>query len=230
MVGDDITLVLGNLGLLSFDDFIDEFFDLATADTDDMVVVAFPVELEHGLPAFEMMTGHQSGGFKLGQYAIDRREADFFAIVAQRLVDILSTLMPDRRGFHQVENFHPRQGNLETRFFQIAGFHISLPTQSELVSGDILTLMRIISLMVLKNIFIAGFKYAALAGLIAMHSACSWLPQPHKLDIEQGNAITQDEFESLYTGMSQAEVLEAVGCPHDQRTHFMPIDGIIYTA
>jgi outer membrane protein assembly factor BamE len=67
--------------------------------------------------------------------------------------------------------------------------------------------------MVLKNIFIAGFKYAALAGLIAMHSACSWLPQPHKLDIEQGNAITQDEFESLYTGMSQAEVLEAVGSP-----------------
>ncbi|MGB5455485.1 MAG: outer membrane protein assembly factor BamE [Gammaproteobacteria bacterium] len=67
--------------------------------------------------------------------------------------------------------------------------------------------------MVLKNIFLTCLRYAPLAGLILLFSACSWLPQPHKLDIEQGNAITQEEFESLYTGMSQAEVLETVGAP-----------------
>ncbi len=73
--------------------------------------------------------------------------------------------------------------------------------------------MRIISLIVLKNILTTSCRNTVLAGLIAVPGACSWLPEPHKLDIEQGNAITQEEFESLYTGMTQVEVLEAVGAP-----------------
>ena len=73
--------------------------------------------------------------------------------------------------------------------------------------------MIVFSFMHLKNIYLSGLKFAAPAALLVFLTACSWLPEPHKLDIEQGNAITQDEFESLYTGMSQAEVLEAVGAP-----------------
>ena len=37
--------------------------------------------------------------------------------------------------------------------------------------------------------------------------------EPHKLTIEQGNAVSLEEFESLYTGMTQAEVMEAIGAP-----------------
>jgi len=59
----------------------------------------------------------------------------------------------------------------------------------------------------------ACFRNCAMAGLILLHSACSWLPEPHKIDIEQGNAVSQDEFESLYTGMNQSEVLQAIGAP-----------------
>jgi outer membrane protein assembly factor BamE len=87
--------------------------------------------------------------------------------------------------------------------------------------------MRIISLIVLKNILNVCCRKAVLAGFIAVCSACSWLPEPHKLDIEQGNAITQEEFESLYTGMTQVEVLEAVGAPlikdpfHDYRWDYI---------
>jgi outer membrane protein assembly factor BamE len=73
--------------------------------------------------------------------------------------------------------------------------------------------MRIISLAVLKNFLKASGRNIVLASLIVGPGACSWLPEPHKLDIEQGNAITLEEFESLYTGMTQAEVLEAVGAP-----------------
>ena len=67
--------------------------------------------------------------------------------------------------------------------------------------------------MYVKNIYRFSLRSVAVAGLILLHSACSWPPQPHKLDIEQGNAISQEEFESLYTGMSEAQVLEAVGAP-----------------
>jgi outer membrane protein assembly factor BamE len=67
--------------------------------------------------------------------------------------------------------------------------------------------------MYVKNIYRSSYRNAAVAGLMLLLSACSWLPQPHKLDIEQGNAISQEEFESLYTGMTQTEVMETIGAP-----------------
>jgi outer membrane protein assembly factor BamE len=74
--------------------------------------------------------------------------------------------------------------------------------------------MIIISLMYVKNILIHFKRLAALLAVIAPLTACELgLIEPHQIDIEQGNAISQEEFESLYTGMTQAEVLEAVGAP-----------------
>jgi len=74
--------------------------------------------------------------------------------------------------------------------------------------------MIIISLMYVKNILIRFRRSVALLAVIAPLTGCEFgLIQPHQIDIEQGNAISQKEFESLYTGMTQAEVLEAVGAP-----------------
>jgi outer membrane protein assembly factor BamE len=74
--------------------------------------------------------------------------------------------------------------------------------------------MIIISLMYVNNIFICLARASVLSATILLLSACELgLIEPHKLTIEQGNAISQEEFESLYTGMTQAEVLKAVGAP-----------------
>jgi outer membrane protein assembly factor BamE len=44
--------------------------------------------------------------------------------------------------------------------------------------------------------------------------ACEFLlPEPHKIDIQQGNQIKQEDFEKLYTGMSRDEVLALLGKP-----------------
>lgn len=69
--------------------------------------------------------------------------------------------------------------------------------------------------MAMKNICFFRLKRTtfAMLALMWLPGACSWLPEPHKLDIEQGNAVTQDEFELLYTGMSETEVLETIGAP-----------------
>lgn len=68
--------------------------------------------------------------------------------------------------------------------------------------------------MYIKNILIITLKTAGIAGLLAIIAACaSILPEPHKIEIEQGNAISQEEFESLYTGMTESEVMEALGAP-----------------
>ena len=215
MIGDLIALVFSEFGLLGFDDLVDKLFDLATDDADKMVVMHFPVQLEYGLNTLEMMTGNKPGGFELRQHTVYSRQPHLFALVTQRLVDILGPLMPDRGRVPQVKNLHPRQGTLQAGLFQITGVHISLQEQSKLVSRCILTLMRIISCMAMKNICFFRLKRTtfAMLALVWLPGACSWLPEPHKLDIEQGNAITQDEFESLYTGMSETEVMETVGAP-----------------
>ena len=68
--------------------------------------------------------------------------------------------------------------------------------------------------MYVKNILILFLRSSALAASLMLLGACEsgWI-EPHRIDIEQGNAITQEEFESLYTGMNRSEVLEAVGAP-----------------
>ena len=67
--------------------------------------------------------------------------------------------------------------------------------------------------MYVKNILIRLGTAPILAAALLL-SGCEYgLIEPYKIDIEQGNAITQEEFESLYTGMTRNEVLEAVGAP-----------------
>ena len=68
--------------------------------------------------------------------------------------------------------------------------------------------------MFVKNILILFGRTAALFTAVFLLSACEFgMIGPHKISIEQGNAVSQEEFESLYTGMTQTEVLEAVGAP-----------------
>ncbi len=68
--------------------------------------------------------------------------------------------------------------------------------------------------MYVKNILIYTCKLASIATAIAIISACeAILPTPHKIDIEQGNTITQEEFESIYTGMTREDVTKALGQP-----------------
>ena len=74
--------------------------------------------------------------------------------------------------------------------------------------------MILISLMYVKNILIHIIRPTALFTALILLSACEFgLIEPYKLSIEQGNAVSQEEFESLYTGMTQTEVLEAIGAP-----------------
>jgi len=68
--------------------------------------------------------------------------------------------------------------------------------------------------MYVNNILILFARTSILAATMLLLGACEFgLIEPYKLDIEQGNAISQEEFESLYTGMTQTEVMEAIGAP-----------------
>ena len=59
-------------------------------------------------------------------------------------------------------------------------------------------------------------------------SACTdWLPEAHKLDIQQGNTIKLEQVESLEIGMTKSEVRKIMGSPmlsdpfHNQRWDYI---------
>ena len=95
VVGNRVAFFRGDLVLLLFDDLVDKFFHLAAADTDDVVVVTFAVQLEHGLSTLEMVARDQARRLELGEHTVDRRKTDFLTFITQCLVYVLGTLVPD---------------------------------------------------------------------------------------------------------------------------------------
>ena len=54
---------------------------------------------------------------------------------------------------------------------------------------------------------------AAIVLLVALGGCESLLPEPHKIDIQQGNDLKQEDVDRLYTGMSRQDVLQLLGKP-----------------
>lgn len=44
-------------------------------------------------------------------------------------------------------------------------------------------------------------------------TGCSLMPKPHRIDIQQGNIITQEDVNQLHTGMNRKQVLFVMGSP-----------------
>jgi outer membrane protein assembly factor BamE len=61
-----------------------------------------------------------------------------------------------------------------------------------------------------------GGWIAAVVWLVSMVGACSWVPRPfteYKIDIQQGNVLTQDMVAQLRPGLSKDQVRFLLGTP-----------------
>jgi outer membrane protein assembly factor BamE len=62
---------------------------------------------------------------------------------------------------------------------------------------------------------------------IWLTGCASWLPEPHKLDLQQGNTIKLEQLESIEIGMTKSEVRKIMGSPmlsdpfHPQRWDYI---------
>ncbi len=63
---------------------------------------------------------------------------------------------------------------------------------------------------------------------IATLSACAdWLPEAHKLDLQQGNTVKLEQLEGISIGMTKSEVRKIMGSPmlsdpfHNQRWDYI---------
>ena len=121
MVADREAAFFGDVFLAGFDVGVAEFFDFAALQAYQVVVVASLIEFEHRFVAFEMVAHQQSGGFELGEDAVDGGKSHVFAIRQQYPVHVLGGEMAHFAGFEQFEYFHPRHGDLQAGVFDVVG-------------------------------------------------------------------------------------------------------------
>jgi len=80
-----------------------KLFDLAALHTNQVVVVVSAVKLKDRISAFKVMAHDKTGGFKLSEHAVHRRQTDFLTFTHQGLEDILGAEVLD--GVWSLEDF-----------------------------------------------------------------------------------------------------------------------------
>ena len=116
MVHQIVAVFLGNFALALLDHRVGKFHHFTSSHTNHMVVMLALGQLEHGVAGFEMVTGHQAGGLKLCEHAIDRRQPYIFTSSQQGAIDVLSThVLGTHLGiFQYLQDFDAGQGDFQT--------------------------------------------------------------------------------------------------------------------
>ena len=66
-----------------------------------------------------------------------------------------------------------------------------------------------------------------LSSLLFVSACADWLPEAHRLDLQQGNTIKLEQLEAIEIGMTKAEVRKIMGSPmlsdpfHNQRWDYI---------
>ena len=84
-------VLLRDFALQTFDFLVHEFDDFAGFNAHHVIVMLAFVHLENRMTAFKIVAFDEPGRLKLGQYAINRCQADVFAYAEQLLVYIFRT-------------------------------------------------------------------------------------------------------------------------------------------
>jgi hypothetical protein len=114
---------LGNRSLPFFDDFIIEFLYSPAVYADNMVMMKAALQLEYGLPAFEMMPGDKSRSFELGKRAIHSSQPDLLACFKQQPKDGLGCKVPILGFFEKLQHLEAGCGDFKAGIAQILAFH-----------------------------------------------------------------------------------------------------------
>lgn len=104
-----------------FDRGIVKFFHMTAGHTDQMVVMAAFTQFKNRFARFEVITCEQSGLLKLGQYSVDRSQANILPFFNEHPIDVLRTEVPAFTALKNLQNRPPRPRYLEAETFQFIG-------------------------------------------------------------------------------------------------------------
>jgi hypothetical protein len=123
MVLDFEAALLSHRPLPHFNRLIQELFDVAAVNADDVVVVCAGVELEHRQPILEVMPADQASGFELGQHAIHGRQTKVLMLIKQTPVDLFGRQVSRLRAFKDFEDPEARQRHFQSGIAEVLAFH-----------------------------------------------------------------------------------------------------------
>ena len=195
--------------LQALDLFTDELNHFPAVHINHVIVMFPTVKLVNSLPAFEIVLDDDACSLKLGQHAVDRRQADIFLAGKQRSVDIFSSEVLDTLFFKYLQDTHARVGHLEANSAQLFGFlfHRQLLRtrcfQAGSVSSDTFTILDATRMQKLITLLVFAMLALSLAG-------CHFVYTP---DVQQGNLLDKKTVDQLKPGMTKHQVLVLMGTP-----------------
>ncbi len=210
-----VTVGVRDFLLRSFDFFADEFDDLAGFYTHHVIVMLTGVKFIISLAAFEIMFLHQAGRFELIEHPVYGRQADFFTGIQQATIYVVSGQVLVALTLENFKNPFAGMGDLEAGLPEITGFHSYLLSTFIGISLFALVALlyhsrfpqharvRPVTSMIIRSLFCLLFVSFTAAG-------CGLI---YKQNIQQGNALEQDDLDELYEGMNQRQVLFVLGTP-----------------
>lgn len=218
MVGQLEPEIFGNLFLPSFDDFVGELAHLAAFHAKNMIVMVTPVQLENGISAFEMKALHQPRRFELGQNPVDGSQTNFLTLFQKVFVNIFGRemVLRNRRVFQHFQNLYPRQRHLEAGVSDFLSFQcvISEKRVMPLRMGydfvfDVAD--RSWHFYMRKLVIIITYFISML--LISCATIKRVTPSVSKVDVDQGNIVTQEMVDQLHPHMTKQQVQFIMGTP-----------------
>lgn len=216
MILDLEAVLLGNAVLQRLDFRVEKLGYLAAAVAHHMVVVAALVQLVYRFARLEMVTNQNARLLELRQHAVNGGQADVGILGDQLLVDVFSRHMPIVAGLEQVENTQARTGGFQADPLQMAGFvHVVYVYRGWRSYSMIKPFHRFPNCdpgamaMMLKS-----FPLIAVLFLSACSSfnPTTWLTA-HRMDVQQGNYVTEDAVSRVKTGMTRPQVKFLLGTP-----------------
>jgi outer membrane protein assembly factor BamE (lipoprotein component of BamABCDE complex) len=221
VVLDPETAISRNFDLALLDCRIIELFDVAAFDAHDVIVVATLLQLEHRFAAFEVMADEQPGLFELREHAVNRSEPRVRSFLQQRLVYVFGRKVANFAFLEDLQDPQARQGSFETYRFEIGGRAQEVACQEGRVWAMILVITFIATVRRSADRCTNATRSSSmrkLLPLLIVLAGCKQVPMlpgitPHKIDIQQGNYVTQDMVAKLKPGMSKSQVRFALGTP-----------------
>ena len=190
-----------------------------------MIVVLAFVQLEHRLAGLEVMADEQPRLLELRQHAVDRGEPDVESFGQQQLVDVLGGQVAHLRRLEQVDDLESRNRRLQSGALQVVRCRHGMISVRACVIVAIIAISSMIP-TVFRQIHPRVRGAARAASLVARASLAAggcatpidYVPSwrsfgVYKIDINQGNYLSQDMVDKLKVGMTQQQVKQLLGTP-----------------
>jgi len=233
--------VLGNRFLQVFNLGLIKLLDPATVQAHQVIVVLPLIELIHGFAALKMRATQEPGLLKLREHSVDRGQADIDVFAQSDAVDVFCRHVPMLSALEQLQNLQAWQGGFEACGFEVkhgrhgvafGGWVEKRPRRDPGLRYNA-PIIALSQRWIDMDSHTSPSKFGPrpfkgpvavlLCALVLVLSACSYIDDPlsklvanvnpYRIELIQGNVVTQEQLQVIRPGMNKNQIKEVLGTP-----------------